>query len=326
MLTVLKPGLETTVQDWPGLKGAFRYGFNASGPVDHWSFRLANLLVSNAAGAPGLEAQFIGPTLKFETDGWFAIAGADMRPKLDGEPVTMWQTTTAKAGQTLSLGPALSGARTYIAFAGGIAAKPFLGSCATHPMAAAGGLDGRKLAADDAIPLNPADTPAPLSAPEAIRPVISSTGRWDIEVVVGPSDDWISDAGHKLFFATDWGVSAKANRMGIRLDGPELLFAERALNKAPEHGSHPSNCVDIGYPFGGINLCGDTPVILLNEGLTLGGFIVPYTVPTAAFPKLGQARPNEVFRFHPISVADAQAMRRQISEICQPHSLVPTGA
>lgn len=325
MLTVVKPGLETTVQDWPGLKGGFRYGFNHSGAIDHWSFRIANLLVGNAPDAAGLEAQFIGPTLRFEQDGWFAITGADMAPALDGEPVPAWQTVAARAGQVLALGPPKAGARSYIAFAGGIAATPFLGSCATHTMAEAGGLTGRKLEAGDEIPLHAPGEPAPMRAPEAMRPIFPADGRWEIEVVLGPSDDWISDKGHALFLGTDWGVSPRSNRMGVRLEGPGLLFADRATNKAPEHGSHPSNCVDIGYPFGGINLCGDTPIVLLNEGLTLGGFVVPWTVPTAALAKVGQARPNEVFRFRAVSVAEAQAMRRAVNETCQPGNLVPAG-
>ena len=325
MLTVVKPGLETTVQDWPGLKGGFRYGFNHSGAIDHWSFRVANLLVGNEPGAAGLEAQFIGPTLRFEHDGWFAVTGADMAPTLDGTPVPQWQTVAAQAGQELAIGSAVTGARGYIAFAGGIAATPFLGSCATHTMAEAGGLTGRKLDAGDELPLHATDAPAPKRAPEAMRPTFPADGHWEIEVVLGPSDDWVSDDGHALFLGTDWGVSPRSNRMGVRLEGPEMLFADRATNKAPEQGSHPSNCVDIGYPFGGINLCGDTPIVLLNEGLTLGGFIVPWTVPTAALAKVGQARPNEVFRFRAVSVAEAQAMRRAVNEICQPEYLVPAG-
>ena len=67
-VTVIKGGLETTVQDYPGRKGAFGMGFPPSGPIDHWSFRLANILVGNAPGAAALECAFIGPVLHFEQD------------------------------------------------------------------------------------------------------------------------------------------------------------------------------------------------------------------------------------------------------------------
>ena len=38
----------------------------------------------------------------------------------------------------------------------------------------------------------------------------------------------------------------------------------------------------------------------------MGGFIVPFTVPSASFWKLGQAKPNEKFKFIEISVSEAQ--------------------
>ena len=74
MIEVLKPGLETCVQDYPGRKGAFGMGFPPSGPIDHWSFRLANILVGNEPGAAALECQFIGPILKFQRDAIIALA------------------------------------------------------------------------------------------------------------------------------------------------------------------------------------------------------------------------------------------------------------
>ena len=66
MIEVIKPGLETAVQDFPGRYGFWEQGFPPSGPFDMWSFRLANLLVGNAGDAAGLEIQFLGPTLRFE--------------------------------------------------------------------------------------------------------------------------------------------------------------------------------------------------------------------------------------------------------------------
>ena len=150
MLEVIKPGLETSVQDWPGRIGFWNQGFPPSGPMDSWSFRLANVLVGNDPGA----------------------------------------------------------------------------------------------------------------------------------------------AGHERFLSADWKLSAKSDRTGFRLDGAEWSFTERALNKAPEHGSLPSNIIDQGYPLGAINLAGQTPIILVNDGPSMGGFINPYTVPQAAFWKLGQSRPG----------------------------------
>ncbi len=320
---VLKPGLETAVQDWPGRKGAFGMGFPPSGPIDHWSFRLANLLVGNPPGAAALECPFIGPTLRFERDALFAIAGADMGATLDGEPLPLWESVAAHAGQTLALGSATAGARAYIAFAGGIDAPLFLGSRATFVVGGCGGLGGGALREGQAIPFG---TPGADAVPgrrigENHRPPIATAGAWEVEAVAGPNDDWIDEAGRRRFFASDWRLSPKSNRVGFRLEGPQWTFAEKATNKAPENGSDPSNTIDHGYPIGAINLCGQTPIILMVDTLTLGGFINPYCVPTGAWWKLGQSRPNEIYRFREVSVEAAQAERRRLDGLCTKEAL-----
>src|SRR5262249_4777271 len=119
MLEVIQSGLETSIQDYPGRIGFWNQGFPPSGPMDSWSFRLANLLVGNEPGAAGLEVQFMGPTLKFQRDGVVAICGADMNPKLDGQPAPMWESFPVKGGQTLALSHGKVGARAYVAVAGG---------------------------------------------------------------------------------------------------------------------------------------------------------------------------------------------------------------
>jgi len=127
MLEVLKPGLETSVQDYPGRIGYWNQGFPPSGPMDSWSFRLANVLVGNAPGAAGLECQYIGPTLKFGRDAVIAITGADMAPKLDGITVPLWESVPVQAGQVLAFAAARVGTRAYLAISGGITTEPWLG-------------------------------------------------------------------------------------------------------------------------------------------------------------------------------------------------------
>ena len=156
---------------------------------------------------------------------------------------------------------------------------------------------------------------------EDCRPPIVTDRVWSIEVVAGPNDDWIDAAGHQRFLSSDWKLSSKSDRTGFRLDGPQWTFAPKATNKAPEHGSEPSNIIDQGYPVGAINLAGQTPIILVNDGPSMGGFINPYTVPSATFWKLGQSKPGEVYRFKAISVEEAQTMRRRLNDICSDASI-----
>ncbi|MEC9455090.1 MAG: biotin-dependent carboxyltransferase family protein [Pseudomonadota bacterium] len=321
MIEVLKPGLETCVQDYPGRKGAFGMGFPPSGPIDHWSFRLANILVGNEPGAAALECQFIGPALKFTTSAVVSLCGSDMAATLDGALVPLWQSVAVSAGQVLELGSAINGARAYLAIAGGIDTPPFLGSRATFVLGECGGLNGAPLKAGSEIPIGAGDGAPGRRVKIPCRPAISETGRWQIEVCAGPNDDWIDEAGQKRFLESVWKLSPKSNRVGFRLDGPEWTFTDKATNKAPENGSDPSNTIDHGYPIGAINLCGQTPIILLHDTLTLGGFINPFTVPSAAFWKLGQSRPNEIYEFELVSVQEAQALKRAINALCSEDSI-----
>ena len=321
MLEVIKAGLETCVQDYPGRIGYWNQGFPPSGPMDSWSFRLANLLVGNEPGAAALECQFVGPTLRFQRDGVIAVCGAPMNPKLDGEPMAMWESVAVKAGQTLEMSFATTGARSYVAVAGGIDTPPWLGSRSTFDKAGVGGMEGHRIKVGQVVPVAEGAGVAGRKVKEDCRPAIPADKVWTIEVVAGPNDDWIDASGHQRFLGTDWKLSSKSDRTGFRLEGPEWTFTEKATNKAPEHGSEPSNIIDQGYPVGAINLSGQTPIILVNDGPSMGGFINPYTVPSATFWKLGQSRPGDIYRFKSIGVEEAQEMARNLKKICGASSI-----
>ena len=323
MLEVVKPGLETSVQDLPGRLGYWEQGFPPSGPMDVWSFRLANLLVGNAANDAGLECQFIGPTLRFREAAVIAVAGANMGATLDGSAIPMWETVRVRAGQLLALGPALTGARTYLAFCGGIDVPEVLSSRSTFHVAGIGGMEGGALKAGQIVPVGMTGTPPArsLRVRAECRPEISTDRRWTIEICEGPNDDWIASETKRAFCEEDWTLTAKSNRTGFRLAGPEWNFAPRAIEKNSEHGEHPSNILDHGYPVGCMNLGGQTPIILVNDSPSTGGFINPYTVPSCAFWKLAQSRPGETYRFAVISVAEAQERAAALDDLCTLASL-----
>ena len=322
MVQVIKKGLETSVQDYPGRIGTLNQGFPASGPMDSWSFRLANILVGNKPGEAALECQFMGPTLKFKSDRIIAITGANMSPKIDGELIPMWESIEIKANQTLEMAFATVGARSYIAFSGGINSEPWLGSRSTFHKAGVGGIEGRAIQDNQIIPLGKNKKIQLRKIKKDSIPIISNDKNWSIEVVRGPNDDWVDEKGHEIFLNSKWKLQAKSDRTGYRLDGPKLTFSDKATNKSLEHGSEPSNIIDQGYPAGAINLAGQTPIILVNDGPSMGGFINPYTVPSSAFWKLGQAKPGDTFKFVEISVEKAQLLRAEQSIICSEESLV----
>ena len=322
MVKVIKKGLETSVQDYPGRIGTLNLGFPSSGPMDSWSFRLANVLVENKPGAAALECQFMGPTLKFDSNRTIAITGADMSPKIDGTPVPLWESIEIKKDQTLEMSFATIGARSYIAFSGGINTNPWLGSRSTFHKAGVGGIEGKAIQDGQKIPLNKSKVVGKNKINKTSIPIMSTNKKWSVEVVKGPNDDWVDEKGHKMFLSSNWKLQSKSDRTGYRLEGPKWSFTEKATNKGLEHGTFPSNIIDQGYPMGAINLAGQTPIILVNDGPSMGGFIVPYTVPSASFWKLGQAKPGDIFNFKEISVEKAQELRAEQSAICSEASLL----
>src|SRR5271170_5751700 len=150
VIEVQAPGLLTTVQDL-GRPGFGPLGVSASGAADAVSLRVGNRLVGNAGGAAGLEMTLLGGAFLFPEGAVVALSGSDFGATLDGEPVELWTSLEARAGQTLRLGPTRSGARCYLCVRGGIAVKTFLGSASTHVLSGLGGHEGRALRKGDVL-------------------------------------------------------------------------------------------------------------------------------------------------------------------------------
>src|SRR4029077_3739607 len=149
-LEIVKPGLSTTVQDL-GRPGYYHLGIPESGGMDRYSLAAANLLVGNPEHTAVLEAVFQGPEVRLARDCVVAVTGAEMPPKVDGAEQPGWTSFAVKAGQTLSFGFLKSGARAYIAVAGGVDVPVVLGSRSTYPLGALGGFEGRALKAGDRV-------------------------------------------------------------------------------------------------------------------------------------------------------------------------------
>ena len=188
-------------------------------------------------------------------------------------------------------------------------------------MAGAGGAEGYALKPGQVIPVADAVVPEIQVVRLDCRPPIVDESIWHIDLVKGPIDDWIDDVGHETFFNSDWKLQARSNPNGLRLEGPEPSFSDRATNRLPEHVEVPPNILDHDYPMGAINLAGQTPIILASDGPGAGGFINPYPVPAAEFWKLAQSRPGDVYRFREISVEGAQELRRRQDNFCTATSL-----
>src|SRR5690348_7058548 len=152
-IRVITPGWCTTVQDL-GRHGYQQFGVSASGAMDRLALVIANRLVNNPDAAAGLEITLLGPELLFEEAGVLAITGGDLSPAIDGKAVPLWTTVAVRAGSRLTFGPRRSGARSYLAAAGGIDVPLLWGSRSTQLSTGTGGLNGRALLEDDTLRLH----------------------------------------------------------------------------------------------------------------------------------------------------------------------------
>lgn len=306
-LIVHSPGLSTTVQD-AGRDGYYEIGMPPSGAMDQFSSRAANLLVGNPEGAATLEATYIGPKLEFTDDRVVAVTGADAPLSLNGEPVPTWEAFPVKAGDVLSFAMITAGARPYIAVSGGIAVPEYLGSRSTYTLTGLGGLDGRKLAEGDRLPLGEPNGARPgTSVPAELRPRFPSVA--PLRTVVGLCSYRLTDGGMESFLGTEWKITKDADRVGYRLRGGKLDFVEREQPFGA--GSDPANVVDLGYPVGSIQVPGgDEPIVLLNDAVTGGGYATIGTVVSADRDLIAQAKTGDLVSFVSVDLDAALAARR----------------
>jgi len=287
MATVIvhKPGLLTTVQD-RGRYGYQRYGMPVSGAMDVFSLELANLLVGNDPGDTCLEATVSGPELEFTGAIWIAITGADMDPHLNDQDIPMNTAIDVMSGDRLGFRGLISGCRAYIAFSGGIAVPPVMGSRSTYLRAGIGGFQGRALMPGDELPLGELKgKPRLKRIPEGLIPEYKH--EQTIRVISGPEAHCFEIAGLRSFLSTEYTVTARSDRMGYRLSGEPIL-----------HKEGMTNIISAGISVGTVQVPGDgQPIILMADRQTSGGYARIANVITADLTLLAQMRPRDKISF-----------------------------
>ena len=305
-VSVLKPGLATTVQD-TGRPGYYNVGIPPSGSLDQYSSLAANLLVGNGDDAAVLECTYMGPELRFDRPATVAVTGADLPPRLNGDPRPTWETFGTEAGDVLSFDFLRSGARAYLAVSGGFDVPVALGSRSTYALGALGGLGGRALAAGDELPIGDADGVAPgRSVPAALRS--THPKHRETRVMMGLYDHRLTDEGRRTFLESEWRLTTVSDRTGFRYRGAELEFRDRVVPFGA--GSDPSNIVDAPYPIGSIQIPGGVePIVLHRDAVSGGGYVMVATVISADMDAVGQSAPNNTTRFVEVDLDGALLAR-----------------
>lgn len=309
-INVKTAGFATTIQDL-GRPGYYHLGIPMGGAMDRFAMRCANMLVGNDEEAAGLECVFMGPELEFTQDSVVAVTGGDLPPKLDGEILQTWSTIPVKAGQVLSFDYLRSGARAYIAVAGGIDTPTSLGSRSTYPIGALGGVDGRAIQPGDVLPVGQSASAAKVGAtiPENMRRLPGETA--ELRILPGLYWHRITDASGNRFFDETWKVASEADRMGYRFKGgTPLEFVDREPPFGA--GSDPSNITDACYPYGSVQVpSGAEPIILHRDAVSGGGYFMIGTVISADMDLIGQLQPNVETQFVKVDMDAALSARQE---------------
>jgi len=309
MISVLKPGLLTTVQDL-GRSGYQQYGIVVGGALDAFAARVANLIAGNDDNAAVLELAQTGPELLCEQETLVAWCGADFAPQIGGESLPRERAVRVAAGETITFGLARSGLRAWLAFAGGIDVPQVLGSRSTYRRAGLGGHEGRPLATGDNLKLA-----APGGGSEKILDMLRAAGRrataWSVRpetlgrpaamgilrAMRGPEWAWFTPEAQRAFFSTHWVATKEADRMGVRLEGPELALVE------------PREMISSGVNTGVVQVpAAGQPIVLLPSRQSVGGYPRLAAVVAADVGRCSQLRPGDRVQFQEITLVAAHEL------------------
>lgn len=312
MLQIEKDGLQVTVQDL-GRRGFQKYGVIASGAMDPYAHRLANILVGNKESEPAIEITLIGPHITFQADCLVALTGGDLSPEINGKPIKMWRPVYVKKGCKLSFGKPVSGCRAYLGVAGGISVSEVMGSFSTYLRAGIGGFEGRSLQKGDCIPIGESSQNVKRLMDRLFKEVNTERAFYQMEwtlmkkailtcqtettvrVIEGRQASLFDKRSQDTFLNQEYQISSESDRMGYRLKGPSLqLFESKEL-------------ISEAVSFGSIQVPPDgQPIILMADRQTTGGYPKIGQVATVDLPKVSQSKPGEFLRFERITLEEAQ--------------------
>lgn len=319
MIKVTEGGFQTLVVDL-GRYGWFWHGLPPSGPIDHFSFLIGNILLGNDENVASLECCYTGPTLEIMEETCVAFTGADVDPMINGSVVPMWQVHRIRPGDVISFNYIKSGAFFYVSFSGGIDVPVMYGSRTTYVLGHLGGYEGRPLREGDFLRLLPPNTH--LSKVMGIRledKYVPSFPEYnEIRVVFGLQGYLVSNVNE--FYEVTWEMSTMGSRVGYRFLSEGFVYRwtrqERGEPQPFGAAEHPCDTILIPYPIGSIQTdMWNEAIVVLEDAISVGGFINLCTVIPCDLDTVGQVKPGDKVKFIPISREQALRARKERFEL-----------
>jgi biotin-dependent carboxylase-like uncharacterized protein len=277
-----------TFQD-AGRLGHMRFGVAASGPMDRLAFDGAHAALGNGAGQTAIEVSLGGLVMECTSGAvTLAITGGDFGVEHAGRKTKSPTILTIEKGERLAIRAGQSGSWAYLAFAGQVRLRDWLGSQSTHSTS---GFGGGALQAGQVVTIKDAVT---RQDREGEIPLADFNSDGAIRVVMGPQDQHFGSQVLDRFVSDPFKVTDAYDRMGMRLNGPSFK-PDGAL-------SIPSEPI----VRGSVQVSGDgVPTVLLADHQTTGGYPKIATVISCDTDRLAQMRAGQIVRFVSVTAQDA---------------------
>ena len=292
---IIRAGINTTFQDM-GRNNLYHIGVPFSGAMDNRNYLLANRLVGNKLDLPVIEFAYQGPLLKYNGDKITITIAGDVifkirkkNNEIEGNCYENYQLENGDEIDILSTNKSVYG---YLAISGEFNLKSQWGSCSINTKANIGSNDGKKLENNQKLIISKINTNQQKKKTRYLNSKVEN-----IRVMKGTNFDYFSEEGKNNFFEKEFTVSKLSDRMGMRLNGPEI---ENIVN---------TNIKSEGLLKGVIQVPADgNPIIMLSDHGTIGGYPKIGVVASVDYDRLVQISPGSKIKFKEIGLSDAETL------------------
>ena len=273
MITVLNPGMYTSVQDG-GRFGYRKMGVPVGGAMDSHAAAMGNDILGKDVGEAVIEFTSPGPEFLFEANMRIVLTGADMKARLNGRMVALEEPIEIKAGSKLKFTGSGSMMWGYMAIDGRLDDKMTLGSHSQTP----GVTTKFRLEAGDTLIFNGEENRSVYSGGMDTAPIDYSSEA--LVVTKGPDYHKLPEAIKSKITESVFELSKDCNRMAYVLEGNLKPGADEIITAPVQPGT-------IQMTSSG------KLVILMRDAQTTGGYSRVLQLSDESRNILAQRRPGQ---------------------------------